>query len=77
MPNDQKAAADWLNSIKVLKFDRIQSKPFILIDKSSADWYYFLDKYSGLTNRFRFIYTTNKDDMRKTIEKIRHKEPAE
>ena len=41
------------------------------------DWYYFLDKYSNLTVRFRFIYATSKDDMRKMIEKIRSKEPAE
>lgn len=41
------------------------------------DWYYFLDKFSNLTGKFRFNYTTSKDDMRKTIERIRNKEPAE
>jgi hypothetical protein len=67
MPTDQKAAADWINSIKVMKVDQLNSKPYILIDKSSADWYYFLEKYSNLTNKFRFIYTTSKDDMRRAI----------
>lgn len=75
--SDEKAAADWINSIKVLKVDYLSSKPYILIDRNVMDWYYFLDKYSTLTGRFRFNYVTGKDDMRKTIEKIRMKEPGE
>lgn len=75
--SDEKAAADWINSIKVLKVDYLSSRPYVLIDRNAMDWYYFLEKYSGLTGRFRFNYVTDKDDMRKTIEKIRMKEPAE
>lgn len=65
--SDEKAAADWLNSIKVLKVDYLSSRPYILIDRNAMDWYYFLDKYSKLTGRFRFNYATSKDDIRKTI----------
>jgi len=69
--------ADWIASIKVIKVDCLNSRPYILIDRNSMDWFYFLDKYSKLTGRFRFQYTTSKDDMRKTIERIRNNEPAE
>jgi hypothetical protein len=69
--------ADWISSIKVIKVDSLNSRPYIIIDRNSMDWYYFLDKYSNLTGRFRFVYATSKDDMRKLIEKIRSKEPAE
>lgn len=41
------------------------------------DWYYFLNKFSTLSGRFRFNYVTGKDDMRRTIENIRMKEPGE
>jgi hypothetical protein len=70
---DEKSAADWISSIKVIKVNYLNSRPYILIDRNSMDWYYFLDKYSSLTGRFRFNYTTSRDDMRKTIERIRNK----
>ncbi len=69
--------ADWISSIKVIKVDYLNSRPYIIIDRNSMDWYYFLDKFSNLTGRFRFVYAMSKDDMRKVIEKIRSKEPAE
>ncbi len=64
---DQKSAADWISNIKVLKVDYLNSRPYVLIDRQSMDWYYFLDKYSKLTGRFRFIYCKSQDDLRKTI----------
>ena len=64
---DEKSTADWIAYTKVIKVDYLQSRPYILIDRNSMDWYYFLDKFSTLTARFRFSYINNKDEMRKTI----------
>jgi hypothetical protein len=74
---DEKSAADWINTIKVLKVDYLQSRPFVIIDRNSLDWYYWLDKFSKLSGKFRFVFVTSKTDMKKNVERIREKEPGE
>jgi len=59
------AAGEWLCAIKVLPANCEYCFPHVLIDKSTLDYYYFLDKYSQLTRKFTFNYFQNKEDLKK------------
>lgn len=49
------------------------TKPHILIDKGSQDWYYFLDKNKGL-DRYNFHYIDSQSDALRVISEVRGRE---
>lgn len=52
-------AADYIADTKLKPYRLIKHKPYILINTSTQDWYYFLEKYKKLFDRFRFEHFEN------------------
>lgn len=64
-------AGEWLCNTTVLPINYSYITPHVVVDKNTLHYYYFLDKYSAMTNKFTFSYISSKEELKKIVSEQR------
>lgn len=69
--NGYRESAEWMCNTTVIPVNYEFITPHVIVDRSMLHYYYFLDKYSALTNKFTFSYAATKEEVKQKVTEAR------
>lgn len=71
---NEQAAAEWLCGVTVNEVRYKYCVPHVLIDRDTAEYEYFLKKYSSIFHRFTYKYIADKEELKQEITAVKGRE---